>query len=80
MKTRLVLSAFAMTLTLAGCGGQPEESMETEAAAPAAEAPSGEPKGETEEFGVEYSMYELSEIGAIDKLKVRYEAIQKGVI
>lgn len=38
------------------------------------------PKGETEEFGVEYSMYELSEIGAIDKLTNRYNAIQKGVI
>jgi DNA polymerase gamma 1 len=38
------------------------------------------PKGETEPPGVEYSMTELSEIGAIDKLKVRYEAIQKGII
>ena len=38
------------------------------------------PKGETEEFGVEHSMYELSEIGAIDKLTNRYNAIQKGVI
>jgi DNA polymerase gamma 1 len=38
------------------------------------------PKGETEEFGTEYSMYELDEIGAIDKLTNRYNAIQKGVI
>lgn len=38
------------------------------------------PGGENETFGVEYSMYELSEIGAIDKLKKRYDAIQKGVI
>jgi len=38
------------------------------------------PKGETEPPGVEHSMMELSEIGAIDKLKVRYEAIQKGII
>jgi hypothetical protein len=38
------------------------------------------PKGETEPPGVEYSMTELSEIGAIDKLKVRHEAIQKGII
>jgi DNA polymerase gamma 1 len=38
------------------------------------------PKGETEEFGTEYSMYELSEIGAIDKLTNRYNAIRKGVI
>jgi DNA polymerase gamma 1 len=38
------------------------------------------PGGETESFGVEYSMYELAEIGAIQKLTTRYEAIQKGVI
>jgi DNA polymerase gamma 1 len=38
------------------------------------------PNGEKEEFGTEYSMMELSEIGAIDKLKTRYNAIQKGVI
>jgi len=38
------------------------------------------PGGETEEFGQEFSMMELSERGAIDKLKVRYEAIQKGII
>jgi hypothetical protein len=38
------------------------------------------PGGGNEKFGVEYSMYELSEIGAIDKLKTRYEAIKKGVI
>jgi DNA polymerase gamma 1 len=38
------------------------------------------PKGAEEPSGVEYSMYELSEIGAIDKLTNRYTAIQKGVI
>jgi DNA polymerase gamma 1 len=38
------------------------------------------PRGETEEFGVEHSMMELAEIGAIDKLKKRYDAIKKGVI
>lgn len=38
------------------------------------------PKGETESPGVEYSMYELAEIGAIQKLSKRYDAIQKGVI
>jgi hypothetical protein len=38
------------------------------------------PDGANEPFGEEYSMYELAEIGAIDKLKVRYDAIQKGVI
>ena len=38
------------------------------------------PKGETEEFGTEYSMTELSEIGAINKLTNRYTAIQKGLI
>jgi DNA polymerase gamma 1 len=38
------------------------------------------PGGETEPSGTEYSMYELSEIGAIDKLTNRYNAIQKGVI
>ena len=38
------------------------------------------PKGQTEEFGTEYSMYELNEIGAIEKLTKRYAAIQKGVI
>jgi DNA polymerase gamma 1 len=38
------------------------------------------PGGETESFGTEYSMYELGEIGAIQKLTTRYEAIQKGVI
>jgi DNA polymerase gamma 1 len=38
------------------------------------------PGGEKEEPGVEYSMMELSEIGAIDKLKVRFNAIQKGMI
>ena len=38
------------------------------------------PNGAQEPAGVEYSMMELSEIGAIDKLKKRYDAIQKGVI
>jgi DNA polymerase gamma 1 len=38
------------------------------------------PNGENEPSGVEYSMYELSEIGAIRKLTTRYEAIQKGTI
>ena len=38
------------------------------------------PGGEKEPFGTEYSMYELAEIGAIDKLTNRYTAIQKGVI
>jgi DNA polymerase gamma 1 len=38
------------------------------------------PGGETELPGTEYSMYELGEIGAIQKLTTRYEAIQKGVI
>ena len=38
------------------------------------------PGGQTEPSGEEYSMQELSEIGAIDKLKTRYEAIQKGII
>jgi DNA polymerase gamma 1 len=38
------------------------------------------PGGEQEPSGTEYSMYELAEIGAIDKLTNRYSAIQKGVI
>jgi hypothetical protein len=38
------------------------------------------PKGETEPFGVEHTMQELSEIGAIQKLTTRYNAIQKGII
>ena len=38
------------------------------------------PNGVDEPFGEEYSMYELSEIGAIRKLTTRYEAIQKGTI
>jgi DNA polymerase gamma 1 len=38
------------------------------------------PDGSNEPYGVEYSMKELSEIGAVDKLKKRYEAIQKGYI
>lgn len=38
------------------------------------------PGGSNEPYGVEYSMTELSEIGAIDKLKVRSEAISKSLI
>ena len=38
------------------------------------------PQGKEEPNGVEYSMTELAEIGAVDKLKTRYEAIQKGLI
>jgi len=38
------------------------------------------PGGEDEPSGVEHSMYELAEMGAIDKLATRYNAIQKGVI
>ena len=38
------------------------------------------PEGKQEPFGVEYSMYELSNMGAINKLANRYTAIQKGVI
>jgi DNA polymerase gamma 1 len=38
------------------------------------------PSGDQEPQGVEYSMMELSEIGAIDKLTKRYKAIQNGVI
>jgi DNA polymerase gamma 1 len=36
--------------------------------------------GENEPSGEEYSMYELAELGAVQKLTTRYEAIQKGVI
>jgi DNA polymerase gamma 1 len=38
------------------------------------------PGGEGESPGVEYSMQELSEIGAIQKLTTRFNAIQNGVI
>lgn len=38
------------------------------------------PNGAHEPNGVEYSMRELSEIGAVDKLKTRFEAIKKGLI
>ena len=38
------------------------------------------PGGANEPPGVEYSMMELSEIGAIQKLTTRYNAIQNGVI
>jgi DNA polymerase gamma 1 len=38
------------------------------------------PEGNSETFGVEYSMYELAKIGAIDKLTTRFNAIQKGLI
>ena len=37
-------------------------------------------EGENEPFGVEYSMSELAEKGAITKLTTRYNAIQKGII
>jgi DNA polymerase gamma 1 len=37
-------------------------------------------RGENEAPGTEYSMSELSELGAIDKLKKRYDFIQQGVI
>jgi DNA polymerase gamma 1 len=36
--------------------------------------------GGKEPAGVEYSMQQLSEIGAVDKLTTRYNAIQKGLI
>jgi len=38
------------------------------------------PGGEDEPSGVEYSMWELAEMGVVQKLTKRYEAIQKGVI
>jgi DNA polymerase gamma 1 len=38
------------------------------------------PDGANEPSGEEYSMYELAEIGAVQKLTTRYEAIKKGVI
>jgi hypothetical protein len=38
------------------------------------------PNGDREPAGIEYSMRELSEIGAIQKLTTRYEAIKKGLI
>ena len=38
------------------------------------------PKGESEPTGVEYSMRELSEIGAVQKLTTRYNAIQSGLL
>ncbi len=38
------------------------------------------PDGENEPFGEEHSMYELAELGAVQKLTTRYEAIKKGVI
>ena len=38
------------------------------------------PKGEVEPQGVEYSMRELSEIGAVQKLTTRHNAILKGII
>ena len=38
------------------------------------------PQGKDEASGVEYSMSQLSEIGAIDKLTLRYNSIQKGLI
>ena len=38
------------------------------------------PNGDAEPNGVEHSMRELAEMGAIDKLTTRYNAIQKGLI
>jgi DNA polymerase gamma 1 len=38
------------------------------------------PEGKEEPNGTEHSMKELSEMGAIDKLKTRYQAIQKELI
>lgn len=38
------------------------------------------PEGDSEPYGVEYSLSELSGIGAIDKLTTRFNAIQKGLI
>jgi DNA polymerase gamma 1 len=38
------------------------------------------PEGNSEPNGVEYSLKELSEIGAIEKLSTRLKAIQKGLI
>jgi len=38
------------------------------------------PQGKEEPDGIEYSMSELAEIGAIDKLTTRYNAIKKGLI
>ena len=38
------------------------------------------PNGDSEPSGVEFSMRELSEMGAIDKLAIRYNAIQKGLL
>ena len=38
------------------------------------------PDGDKEPAGVEYSMQQLSDIGAVDKLTTRYNAIQKGLI
>jgi DNA polymerase gamma 1 len=38
------------------------------------------PEGKREPDGVEHSMRELSEMGAIDKLTTRYNAIKKGLI
>jgi len=38
------------------------------------------PQGKTEPNGVEHSMQDLSEIGAIDRLKIRYNAIQNNLI
>ncbi len=38
------------------------------------------PNGDQERPGLEYSMRELSEIGAIKKLTTRYEAIKKGLV
>jgi DNA polymerase gamma 1 len=38
------------------------------------------PQGGKEEPGIEHSMRELAEIGAVDKLKTRYSLIQRGLL
>jgi hypothetical protein len=38
------------------------------------------PQGANEKPGVEYTMSELAEMGAIDKLTTRYSAIKKGLL
>ncbi len=38
------------------------------------------PEGVNEPDGVEYSMSQLSDIGAVNKLKLRYDSIKKGLI
>ena len=38
------------------------------------------PEGDSEPPGVEYSMKQLAELGAVDKLKTRFNAVKKGLI